>query len=234
MKYESAELTKISINLLLASSITTTNMLAQACEKVSADWHEIIPALQLDQRIGKKAYLKPGLGISGGNVERDVYSIQRILKKNKQPLSIIKAFQRNSQYMKSWVYRILEREKILSKKNKFSIGVLGLAYKENTNSVKNSPTLHLLKKLKNTKIRIYDPKAKLEKKIKNCTQVKNVNFLIRNSNVIILMTPWPEFNKIDKILKTQKNRKIILVDPYRIMDFKEVKNKYIKYFTLGK
>ena len=116
MKYESAELTKISINLLLASSITTTNMLAQACEKVSADWHEIIPALQLDQRIGKKAYLKPGLGISGGNVERDVYSIQRILKKNKQPLSIIKAFQRNSQYMKSWVYRILEKEKILSKK----------------------------------------------------------------------------------------------------------------------
>ena len=234
MKYESAELTKISINVLLAASITTTNVLAQACEKISADWHEIMPALQLDQRIGKKAYLKPGLGISGGNVERDVYSIRRILKKNKQPLSIIKAFQRNSQYMKSWVYRILEREKILSKKNKFSIGVLGLAYKENTNSVKNSPTLHLLKKLKNTKIRIYDPKAKLEKKIKNCTQVKNVNFLIRNSNVIILMTPWPEFNKIDKILKAQKNRKIILVDPHRIMDFKVAKNKYIKYFTLGR
>ena len=234
MKYESAELTKISINVLLAASITTTNVLAQACEKISADWYEIMPALQLDQRIGKKAYLKPGLGISGGNVERDVYSIRRILKKNKQPLSIIKAFQINSQYMKSWVCRILEKEKILSKKNKFSIGVLGLAYKENTNSVKNSPTLHLLKKLKNTKIRIYDTKAKLEKKIKNCTQVKNVNFLIRNSNVIILMTPWPEFNKIDKILKAQKNRKIILIDPHRIMDFKVAKNKYIKYFTLGR
>ena len=234
MKYESAELTKISINLLLASSITTTNMLAQACEKVSADWHEIIPALQLDQRIGKKAYLKPGLGISGGNVERDVYSMQKILKENKQPLSIIKAFQRNSQHMKSWVYRILEKEKVLSKRNKFSIGVLGLAYKENTNSVKNSPTLHLLKRLKNTKTREYDPKAKLGKKIKNCIQDKDINFLIKNSNVIILMTPWPEFNKVDKILKAQKNRKLILVDPYRIINFKEVKNKYIKYFTLGK
>ena len=116
MKYESAELTKISINVLLAASITTTNVLAQACEKISADWHEIMPALQLDQRIGKKAYLKPGLGISGGNVERDVYTIQGILKKNKPPLSIIESFQRNSQYMKSWVYRILEKEKILSKK----------------------------------------------------------------------------------------------------------------------
>ena len=83
MKYESAELTKISINLLLASSITTTNMLAQACEKVSADWHEIIPALKLDQRIGKKAYIKPGLGISGGNIERDIYSVGEIFKKRK-------------------------------------------------------------------------------------------------------------------------------------------------------
>ena len=80
MKYESAELAKISINILLASSITATNMLAQVCEKISADWYEIIPALRLDKRIGKQAYLKPGLGISGGNIERDIYSIQKILK----------------------------------------------------------------------------------------------------------------------------------------------------------
>ena len=113
MKYESAELAKISINILLASSITATNMLAQVCEKISADWYEIIPALRLDKRIGKQAYLKPGLGISGGNIERDVCSIQTILKKNQQPFSITKAFQENSQYMKSWVYRILKQEKII-------------------------------------------------------------------------------------------------------------------------
>ena len=89
MKYESAELTKISINLLLASSITTTNMLAQACEKVSADWYEIMPALKLDQRIGKKAYIKPGLGISGGNIERDIFTIKKILKKQKRKIILI-------------------------------------------------------------------------------------------------------------------------------------------------
>ena len=87
--------------------------------------------------------------------------------------------------MKSWVYRILMKEKILLKNNNFNIGILGLAYKENTNSIKNSPTLHLLKKLKNNKISIYDPKAKLSKKIKNCVQVDNVNYLIRNSKIII-------------------------------------------------
>ena len=234
MKYESAELTKISINILLASSITTTNMLARVCEEVSADWYEIIPALQLDQRIGKKAYIKPGLGISGGNVERDIYSIQEILKKGGEPLSMIKVFQKNSLIMKSWVYQILKKEKILLRKNQFNIGILGLAYKENTNSVKNSPALHLLNKLKNHKINIYDPKAKLEKKINNCFQINNFNSLIKKSNVIILMTPWAQFEKINKILKTTKKRKIILIDPYRVVDPKIIKNKNFKYFTIGK
>ena len=136
--------------------------------------------------------------------------------------------------MKSWVYRILKKEKILLKKNKFNIGILGLTYKENTNSIKNSPTLHLLKRLKNNKISVYDPKAKLRKKIKNCTQVNNVNSLIRNSKIIILMTPWPEFRKINKILKIQKKRKIILIDPHRMIDLKIIKNKYFRYFTIGK
>ena len=77
----------------------------------------------------------------------------KYLKKENKTLSIIKAFQKNSLYMKSWVYRVLKKEKILSKKNKFNIGILGLSYKENTNSIKNSPTIHLLKKLRNNKIK---------------------------------------------------------------------------------
>ena len=234
MKYESAELAKISINILLASSITATNMLAQVCEKISADWYEIIPALRLDKRIGKQAYLKPGLGISGGNIERDVCSIQTILKKNQQPFSITKAFQENSQYMKSWVYRILKQEKIILKKDKYNIGILGLAYKENTNSIKNSPALHLLKKLKNNKVCVYDPIVKLKKKIKNCTQLNNIKSLITNSNVIVLMTPWPEYNKILQVIKLQKAKNITLIDPYRIVNFKIIKNKHFKYFTIGR
>ena len=208
-------------------------MLAQACEKVSADWQEIMPALKLDQRIGKKAYIKPGLGISGGNIERDIFTIKEILKKNNRPLSIVKVFQKNSTYMKSWVYRILKKEKILSKKQQYNIGILGLAYKENTNSIKNSPTLNLLRNLKKKKINIYDPVAKLEKKIENCNQINNIKFLLKISNIIIIMTPWNEFKQIGKILNEQK-KKIVLIDPYRIIDIKLIKNKNVKYFTIGK
>ena len=55
MRYESAELAKISINFFLVSSVTTSNILAEVCEKIGANWNEIVPALQLDKRIGKDA-----------------------------------------------------------------------------------------------------------------------------------------------------------------------------------
>ena len=233
MNFESAELTKISINIMLASSITTTNMLAEVCKKISADWYEIMPALKLDQRIGEKAYIKPGLGISGGNIERDIYSITNILKGNDKTLSVVKTFQKVSNHMKLWVYRILQKEKIFKRGKKFNIGIFGLAYKENTNSVKNSPALELIKLLKNNKIKLYDPQAKLDENVKNCIQVKSMNFLINNSNIIILMTPWPEFIKIAGFLNKIK-KKIIVIDPYRMIDFRKINKKNIKYFTIGK
>ena len=79
MSYESAELTKISINMYLISSVSTTNKMSEICEKLGANWSDIIPALQLDSRIGKYAYLKPSLGLAGGNLERDLFNINELV-----------------------------------------------------------------------------------------------------------------------------------------------------------
>ena len=68
MRYESAELAKISINMCLVASIGVANTLAEICENNGADWSEIIPSLRLDKRIGKHSYIEPGLGIAGGNL----------------------------------------------------------------------------------------------------------------------------------------------------------------------
>ena len=233
MRYESAEFAKISINMFLASTISTTNMLSNISSKIFADWNEIVPALKLDDRIGKKAYLTPGLGISGGNIERDISTLQKIIKKNKEPLSIVKALQKNSEYAKSWVYRILKKEGILKKKSS-RIAVLGLAYKANTNSIKNSPSINLLKRLSNLNCTVYDPVVRLNPSFKNCIQFNNVKSVISYANVIVLMTPWPEFKKITNILKSKKSKKILLIDPFRIIKLNKIKNSKIKYFTLGK
>ena len=83
MNYESAELAKISINIFLISSVTSTNILSEISENIGANWSDVSNALKLDKRIGKYAYLKPGLGISGGNLERDLETFRNLLKFNK-------------------------------------------------------------------------------------------------------------------------------------------------------
>ena len=64
--------------MFLISSVTTTNVISEICEKIDANWNDISLALKLDKRIGKYAYLKPGLGISGGNLERDLHTMQKL------------------------------------------------------------------------------------------------------------------------------------------------------------
>ena len=71
MKYESAEFSKIAINSYLAAN-ALTNTLSEMSKVIGANWDEISPTLKLDKRIGKHAYIVPGLGISGGNIERDL------------------------------------------------------------------------------------------------------------------------------------------------------------------
>lgn len=232
MNYESAELTKIAINAYLATSLTTTNILADISNRINADWNEIIPALRLDKRIGKFAYLKPGLGISGGNIERDINVLGKLSKKNLLSKKYFKSILENSNLMKSWVYRILIEKKILKKKLKQSIGILGLSYKANTNSLKNSPTLLLLKKIKKQKVRIHDPKAKLKKNTTNCKQVEKINLIIKKSDILIIMTAWKNYEDLEKsINKLRKN--IVIIDPHRVINFSLIKNRHVKYFKFG-
>ena len=232
MSYESAELTKISINMYLISSVSTTNKMSEICEKLGANWSDIIPALQLDNRIGKYAYLKPGLGISGGNLERDLFTISNINNHYNLDGSLFQSWNKISEYKKSWAWKKLKSYILKNAKN-LQICILGLAYKENTNSTKNSPALKLLIKLKNIKVLIYDPKVKLDKKSNNFIQVNSAIEAIKNSDVLLIMTPWPEFKKITakNLLDNMKGK--IVIDPYYMLREQKLFNKGFKYFAIG-
>ena len=78
MGFESAELTKTAINIYLIGSVTYANALADLCEAVGADWSEMMPALRLDKRIGPAAYIRPSLGVAGGNLERDLVTLRQL------------------------------------------------------------------------------------------------------------------------------------------------------------
>ena len=228
MNYESAELTKISINIFLAASVTISNMLSRASKLVSADWSQIIPALRLDKRIGQYAYLKPGLGISGGNIERDLFSIKTIMKKDKNGSNLINSLIKNSKFMNKWAERLLMKK---IKKN-MTIGILGLAYKDKTDSIKNSPAIDLIKKIKNNKILAYDPLIQVKKKNLNFIQAENFKKVFTDSDILIFMTDWKEIKKIKIYMENINLKKKIIIDPYGLTKL-FIKKNFKEYFTLG-
>lgn len=233
MRYESAELAKISINICLVASISAANTLSEICEKIGADWSEIAPALRLDRRIGQYSYITPGLGISGGNLERDLHSVLRLSEDHGTDGGVISSWLNNSQRRKNWPYNTL-KETVLTKNPKATIAVLGLAYKENTHSTKNSPALLLIDQLSNCKIKVYDPVVDASCIAGN--RVLGVSSALDAANgadAVVVMTPWPEFREINGDNLAQHMTGRVVIDPYRILDGKALRAQEFTYATLG-
>ena len=233
MRLESAELAKITINCCLVASVTVANTLAEICESIGADWSEIVPALKLDRRIGPYSYLAPGLVIAGGNLERDLATIIRFSEEYGTDAALIKSFISNSNYRKDWVIRKLQKV-VLSHRSDARIGILGLAYKENTHSIKNSPSLALINLLKPWPVQIYDP---IVKKIQSdhpaLIEMQSVLDVAKDVDVIAIMTPWPEFHKIglNEIVKVMRGK--VLLDPFGVLSRHAAISAGLNYFTLG-
>ena len=230
MSFESAELSKIAINCYLASSLSITNTLSELSDSLGGSWEEIIPTLQLDKRIGKFAYLKPGLGISGGNIERDLATVKSIGLKNNANVKYIDSIIQLSKYSKQWLYRNIKYH--IDKNVNFKISVLGLAYKENTNSIKNSPSIELLKKINNYGVKVYDPLVKYIS-IEGVIMSNSAQEAIKNSDILVIATPWEEFRSIDlNKIKTQMNGNII-IDPYKMLNEELLKKLNFLYYSIG-
>jgi len=233
MGYESAELAKVAINLFLVSSVSTTNTLAELCEAVGADWSEIVPALRLDRRIGPHAYLSPGLGIAGGNLERDLMTVQSLAAEYGTDTRVVTAWRQNSAYRKDWVLRTLHRE-VFPVCPAPRIAVLGIAYKPNTHSTRNSASLALLKGLAAWPVRAYDPRARLDTTafphVKVCDSAMEA---LEDVDAVALMTPWKELANLDPNLVRERMRGDFLLDPYGAWKEAVGRRPGLRYYRLG-
>ena len=226
MNFESAEITKISINLILISNISAANEIGLICEKINANWTDVYGALILDKRIGKYSYIKTGLGLSGGNLERDLYNSIQICKSKNISNNFF-----NSLLLSSNKNKIKKLSKNLPKNSK--IGLLGISYKENTNSVKNSPALEILKYNQFKNIYCYDPMAELNEDKYNFKRVDNFISVINKCELLIIMTKWDEFRNINiNILKKNMRGKII-IDPFGILYRLNLNKEGFRYFSKG-
>ncbi|MGH6954574.1 MAG: UDP binding domain-containing protein, partial [Alphaproteobacteria bacterium] len=233
MRYESAELAKIAVNCFLAAAVTTTNTLAELCERTGADWAEIAPALRLDARIGPSAYLTPGLGLAGGNLERDLATVRRLAGEHGSDAGIVEAWLRASAHRRDWVVRTLHDE-VLARRSEPTIALLGLAYKENTESTRNSPALALLDAFPGVRFRAYDPAVPASVAAHARTeQARDMWDACRGADAVVLMTPWPAFRELSprELARTLAGR--IVVDPLSVLDGALCQAVGLHYFTLG-
>jgi len=233
MRFESAELTKISINCCLVASVTVANTLAELCERIGADWSEIAPALKLDRRIGLHSYLSPGLGLAGGNLERDLATVISFSETFGTEAGLIKAFVANSRHRKDWALRTIH-DQVLSRRPEARIGILGLAYKENTHSTKNSPALALIRHLHPWPLQVFDP-------VVPATAVRRPGVIgadsaldaARDVDVLAIMTPWAEFRALAPADLAAAMRGNVVIDPYGVLDAAAARAAGLDRHTLG-
>lgn len=234
MRRESAELAKISINMCLVAMVSTANTLAGVCERIGADWAEIVPALKLDRRIGPHAYLAPGLGIAGGNLERDLATIRDLADRHGTDAQVVRAWIANSRHRREWALRTV-REWAPPTRPGILLGVLGLAYKQDTHSTKNSPSLATLAGLEPYRVRAFDPAVTVCPDFHpHIEAAADPLDACVNADALLVMTPWNDFRRLDPMEIARRMTGRLIIDPYAVLDGDACRAAGLTCLTLGR
>jgi len=224
-----AEMIKYVQNSALASRVSFINEMANICEKFSVDVNDVAYAIGLDSRIGPK-FLKAGPGFGGSCFPKDVkalLSAARAVGENPSMLETI--LDVNARQPRRLVD--MAEKAVGGLKNK-SIAVLGLAFKANTDDMRESPAIIVIKNLldRGAKVRAYDPKAMENAKeifSNSIEYAKNKEECLRDADVCIITTEWDEFRNILPYVKCP------IVDGRRIINPEEARNRGITYMGIG-
>ena len=233
MNFVNAELTKLSVNTFVTTRISYANMLAQVCETLpGADVDVVTSAIGCDTRIGKK-YLKGGLGYGGPCFPRDNVAFSALARSNGTPALLAEATDAlNRQQVPRLANLILDR---LPKGG--TAGILGLSYKQDTEVIEESQGLAIAKHLlqAGARVAVYDPAA-----MNNARQqlAGNVTFAataaecVRQSDVLAITTPWPEFKNLRPQDFERKGRPPIVLDCWRLLP-REKFEGLVEHLLLG-
>ncbi|MCD6557369.1 MAG: UDP-glucose/GDP-mannose dehydrogenase family protein [Bacteroidales bacterium] len=237
MDVPSAEMTKYAANSMLATKISFMNDIANLCEIVGADITNVRKGIGSDSRIGNK-FLYAGTGYGGSCFPKDVKALIKTAEEQKYSLEILKAVENVNERQKSVLYNKLYTYYKGDLKNK-NIAVWGLAFKPNTDDVREAPSLVLIRKLINAgaNVTAYDPAAIGEaKRILGdaITYVENKSEVLNDADALILVTEWNEFRVPDykKMEKLMRNK--VVFDGRNIYDSAEMKENGFEYLGIGR
>jgi len=235
MNLKTAEMTKHAINAFLATSISFANEMGNLCDEVGADASRLAQALATDTRIGPNLPLSPGLAFGGGTLARDLKILQDLGDKlNYQTWLMDGVLQVNEQQKKLVIRKL---EKIYGSVGKLTVGVLGLAYKAGTSTLRRSTALEIIGRLVygGASVKAYDPKADVEeirthREFEFCDDPYQT---ATDSDALVIATDWPEFRELDFDLIKSVMKKPVLIDAKNMLDSGPLLAKGFLYSGVG-
>ncbi len=231
----SAELIKHASNSFLAVKISYINAISQICEKVGADVARVAEGMGLDARIGK-SFLSAGIGYGGSCFPKDVSAFIKIAESNGYDFTLLKDTERINNEQRSLVVKKLESA-LWTLKGK-TIGVLGLAFKPNTDDLRNAPAKDIIQELlsRGAVVKAFDPVAAEKMKaifpsIEYCGTAAEVAV---GAHGLLVVTEWPEFRKLN--LKKVKSAMAtpVVVDGRNLFDPTEMSKLGFVYHSIGR
>ena len=231
----SAELIKHASNSFLALKISYINAVAAVCEASGANVQEVAAGMGMDERIGRR-FLNAGIGFGGSCFPKDLSAFIKIAEQLGCDFGLLKEVQKiNAEQMNRFVKKITDTLWVLKDKK---IGVLGLAFKQNTDDVRMSPAIDLCQRLQKegAVLRVHDPKGmdKAKAILKNVEFVNDMNDVAVGCDALVVATEWEEFKKLDLERARRELTHPILFDGRNLFDPAEMERLGFIYKSVGR
>ncbi len=234
---KNAEMIKYASNAYLATSISFINSVANICEKVGANVDEVARGMRMDKRIGPYAFLAAGVGYGGSCFPKDVKGMIQTANENGVSFEILDAVESVNEAQKKSLLPKIQRllgEDLYDKK----IAIWGLAFKPETDDVRESPALIIIKQLydRDVKVIAFDPIAaeNMKKEVSNLETVDDMYEAIKDADCLVITTAWKMFKEadLDKVKSLLKSPNI--VDGRNLFDLKKMEEMGFNYLSVGR
>jgi UDPglucose 6-dehydrogenase len=232
---EAAELTKYAANAFLATKISFINEIARMCEKIGCDVHDVARAMGMDRRIGSK-FLHPGPGFGGSCFPKDTQALASVARQFESDSLIVDAvIEVNRRQRAAMLPKI---EKLVGDLSGKTIAVLGLAFKPETDDMREAPAGDIIRGLieQGAKVRAYDPAAMVEAKkiLPDVDYVEDEYAAVTEADALVFMTEWNQFRALDmgRIRDLMKSPKI--ADLRNIYDPSDMRELGFDYVGVGR
>ncbi len=233
-----SELIKHASNSFLAMKISYINMISELCEKVGADINMVADGMGLDKRIGR-SFLNAGIGYGGSCFPKDVKAFIKIAEELGIDFGLLKETEKINKRQR---LRFIEKiEDILWISKEKNITIWGLAFKPNTNDIREAPSIDIVSELNRHKANLvlYDPKAmenfkEIFPESQNMKYASNLLDSVNDADALVILTEWDEFANVDLKEIRKRMRLPIIIDARNIYDLKGLKKLDFEYYSIGR